>query len=59
MTTMQRVFRVVAFLLYFMAGAWDIMNVIINYKAERYLRVGIDVMFAFCMMLMIVMLYIR
>lgn len=59
MTLIQAILRIVAALGYFICGAWSIMNVIIDYKAERYLRVGIDIMFAFCMMLMIVMLYIR
>lgn len=58
MTPVQKIFRVVAFLGYFLFGAWDVANAVRHYKSERYLLFGVDVMLTFYMMLLSVMLYI-
>ena len=58
MTPAQKIFRVVAFLGYFMFGAWDIASAVRHYKSENYLLFGVDIMFTFYTMLMTVMLYI-
>ena len=55
----QAFFRVVAFLGYSLLGAWDIACAVENYKTKRYFRFGVDIMLTFCMMLLIVRLYIK
>ena len=59
MTPIQALFRIVALIGYFLSGAWDIACAVVNYKAKRYFRFGVDIMFTFCMMLSIVMLYVK
>ena len=59
MTPIQALFRIIALIGYFLFGAWDIACAVLNYKAKRYFRFGVDIMFTFCMMLSIVMLYVK
>lgn len=59
MTPIHTLFRVMLLIGYFLLGAFDIACAVVNYKAKRYFRFGMDIMFTFCMMLSIVMLYVK
>ena len=59
MMPIHALFRVILLIGYFLLGAFDIACAVVNYKAKRFFRFGVDIMFTFCMMLSLVMLYVK